>query len=104
MMTPAAATGCTSSISPDASVLLPSAQRRDGSARCALARAAAGEGDVAGVVDPAARDPAAARSHPAAQDPGRGQASLGAAAPRLPSSRGLAVREVATADAGGHAL
>src|SRR5436189_311006 len=50
----------------------PPAQRQDRPARCALAGAAAGEGDAARVVDPAGADPRVARSHAAAQSIGRG--------------------------------
>ncbi len=52
---------------------------------------------VAGVVDPAGGDPAAARPHAAAQEAGRGPAPLGTAVARVPGPRGMAVREVAAA-------
>src|SRR2546428_7172563 len=78
--------------------------REDGSARCALAGAAVGEGDAARVVDPAGADPRAARPDAAAQGAGRGPAPLGSAPARLPLARGLALLALEPAQAAGAAL
>src|SRR6266536_2072334 len=80
------------------------AQREDRPPRRALAGAAVGEGDAAGVVDPARGDPAAARPYAAAQGARRGSPPLGAAASCVSVARGLAVLEGAALDAGGIAL
>src|SRR6266542_324719 len=82
----------------------PPPQRQDRPARCALAGAAAGEGDAAPVLDPAGADPRAARSHAAAQGAGRGPAPLGSAPTRLPTARGLALLEIEPAQAARVAL
>ena len=84
--------------------LLGRRRSQDGSARCALAGAAVGEGDAARVVDPAGADPRAARPYTAAQGAGRGPAPLGSAPARLPLARGLALLALESAQAARAAL
>ena len=63
----------------------PAPEREDRPPRCALARAATGEGEAARVLDPADRNPRAARPDAAVQGVRRGPARLGAAPARLPA-------------------